>query len=239
MATPELTPPPGYGRLVPLDRHRHRGVAAPAGSAAFAAKLNAIPVFAAEFIPAARDYPLVFLRDSAHGHLVPVIVTGLEPHNRFIDADSRWRDGCYVPAYVRSYPFVSIPVRRGGNGHSEAVVCVDETALAPSDEPYFDREGNGTERWYSHERLLKAADTGRLQTAALCARLEELDLLEPFEAQHIPKDRAPQRLRGMLRVAEARLNALDAAAIQDLMTHGQLARIYAHLMSLDNFLRLA
>lgn len=43
----------------------------------------------------------------------------------------------------------------------------------------------------------------------------------------------------VLRVAEARLNALDAAVIQELMTQGQLARIYAHLMSLDNFLRLA
>lgn len=239
MSSTELTPPPGYGRLVPLDRHRHRGVAAPAGSAAFAAELNAIPAFIAEFIPAAREYPLVFVRDETHKHLVPVIVTGLERKNRFVGDDGRWRAGAYVPAYVRSFPFVSIPVKRGGNGHSEALVCVDESALEPSDEPYFDREGNGTERWHSHERLLKAADTGRLQTSALCARLEALDLLEPFEAQHTPKDGAPQRLRGMLRVAEARLNALDAAAIQELMVQGQLARIYAHLMSLDNFLRLA
>ena len=73
----------------------------------------------------------------------------------------------------------------------------------------------------------------------MCARLEALDLLEPFEAQHTPSGGAPQRLRGMLRVAEARLNALEAATIQELMAQGQLARIYAHLMSLDNFLRLA
>lgn len=238
MASPELTPPPGYGRLVPLDRNRHRGVAA-AESAAFAAELNAIPVFVAEFIPAAREYPLVFLRDGTQGHLVPVIVTGLERKNRYIGEDGRWRSGSYVPAYIRTYPFISLPVKRGGNGHSEALVCVDESALQPSDTPYFDAEGNGTDRWHSHERLLKAADTGRLQTSALCARLEELELLEPFEAQHTPKDGAPQRLRGMLRVAEGRLNALEPATLQDLMTQGQLARIYAHLMSLDNFLRLA
>jgi hypothetical protein len=42
----------------------------------------------------------------------------------------------------------------------------------------------------------------------------------------------------MFRVAENKLGGLDGAVLQDLAQKGILGRIYAHLMSLDNFQRL-
>ena len=43
------------------------------------------------------------------------------------------------------------------------------------------------------------------------------------------------RLRGLFRVDENKLNSLDTKRVKSLMKNGQLSRIYAHLMSMDNF----
>jgi hypothetical protein len=45
-------------------------------------------------------------------------------------------------------------------------------------------------------------------------------------------------LTGMRRVSEKSLENLNAAQLKNLMRKGILARIYMHLMSLENFARL-
>ncbi|MGH8369466.1 MAG: SapC family protein, partial [Gammaproteobacteria bacterium] len=75
----------------------------------------------------------------------------------------------------------------------------------------------------------------RPATEHLCRDIKELGLLEPFEAHAFPKQGKEMRLRGMFRVNETRLNELQTKDIKRLMKHGELSRIYAHLMSLDNF----
>ena len=85
---------------------------------------------------------------------------------------------------------------------------------------------------------MRDLEAARRQTAALLTGLESLSLLEPFEAHAFGRDGQDHHLRGMLRVSEERLNALDARDIGRLMRQGELSRIYAHLMSLDNFKHL-
>jgi hypothetical protein len=46
------------------------------------------------------------------------------------------------------------------------------------------------------------------------------------------------QLTGMHRVAEKNLENLNAAQLKNLMRKGVLARIYMHLLSLENFARL-
>ena len=54
-------------------------------------------------ISAARSYPVVF---SNTAPWLPLAVTGLRQNeNMFVEKDGSWRDGSYVPAYVRRYPF--------------------------------------------------------------------------------------------------------------------------------------
>ncbi len=57
-----------------------------------------------EFAVAARHYPIVFSNSAPH---LPVTVCGLQTgSNAFVGNDNRWTQGCYVPAYVRRYPFI-------------------------------------------------------------------------------------------------------------------------------------
>jgi hypothetical protein len=56
--------------------------------------------------------------------------------------------------------------------------------------------------------------------------------------QATPEQGEPLQLTGMYRVAEAKLSALDAEVLKDMVKKGVLGRIYVHLLSLDNFQRL-
>ena len=64
-------------------------------------------------------------------------------------------------------------------------------------------------------------------------------LLEAFTMQAtLDKGGAPLQITGMHRVAEKNLENLNAAQLKNLLRKGLLARIYVHLMSLDNFRHL-
>ncbi len=71
----------------------------------------------------------------------------------------------------------------------------------------------------------------------MCRKLAELQLLEPFVMKAAPNQGTPL-LTGMFRASEEKLVALDAAALKSMLEAGILGRVYAHLMSLENFQRL-
>ena len=70
--------------------------------------------------------------------------------------------------------------------------------------------------------------------------MRDYGLLEPFSVQAKAKNDKDGGLQitGMHRVIENKLENLNAAQIKNLMRKGYLARIYLHLISLENFARL-
>ena len=69
----------------------------------FAKDTNAVPLTTPEFVLAARHYPIVFVGDE----LVPTAALGFRPdQNLFVSEDGNWERRCYIPAYVRRYPFI-------------------------------------------------------------------------------------------------------------------------------------
>ena len=233
-----LPTPPGYSGLVILDRnlHRNQGIAE-SGRAAFIAKLHSIPVAAVEINHAARHYPVVFVQDSATGRYLPVAVTALAAQDNLFVGPAGWTPFVYVPAYVRRWPFFSLPVtpRDGEPAAGNAVICVDPAGLDAAGPALFDDAGQGTEAWRPFEALVREMETSRGQTDALVATLTEHRLLEPFDAMAYPQAGRSLHLTGMHRVSETRLNALEGRVLKGLAKRGELSRIYAHLISLDNF----
>ena len=227
------TLPPGYRALVPLDKTRHRGLGVrDTGHYSFARTLNYSYLTAAEFMLAARHYPIVFARLDT-GAFVPVAVTAMAAdQNLFVDDEGTWAQGVYVPAYVRRYPFFLAP------GEGERPVAVDETALDADAPPLFDADGEPTPAWQRFEALLQDMEGARAQTERLSRTLKEAGVLEPFEAHAHPRGGTVRRLRGLFRVDERKLNALPAHVLRGMMKRGELSRVYAHLMSLDRFKEL-
>lgn len=234
MTVLQAAPPPGYGPITLLDRKRHAGRSVRKHAARFAARLHGVYLTLAEFIAAARNCPIVFAQAGAEWQ--PVMVVGLaEQQNLCVDEHGDWRSDSYLPAYVRRYPFCTALAARDD---SRVVVCVDEAGLGDEAPYFFDPKGEDTPLWRELDHLIREMDIASRQTALFCQRLVALGLLEPFEAAVRPAVGQERHVGGMWRVGEGKLNALPATVIVELMRSGFLSRIYAHLMSLDNFQRL-
>jgi len=232
-----ITIPPGYKGLVALDKeiHKGKGVVA-AHRAAFAAGLTGVYVVAAEFVQASRHYPVVFAQDQQSGEYLPIAVTGLnQDENLFVGKDGEWEKDVYVPAYVRRWPFFGVRLEGEEGKNGNILICVDESGLEESKSAVFDASGNPSTDFQPTQTLISEMEGARPATEHLCQTLKEFGLLEPFEAHAFPKSGREMRLRGMFRVNEDKLNALQGKDLKRLMKSGELSRIYAHLMSLDNF----
>lgn len=234
----DIPQPPGYGSAVPFDKEKHRRLGIASRRALFARHLSFIYVTTAEFPRASRDYPLTFVRDG-RGIAAPIIVTGLEPEtNLFIDDEGSWSAEHYCPAYVRRYPFFTVTLDNPENPAGEGLICVDESALVRGVDNLIDASGQVTEAWRKFEVLITEMDREQRVTEKFCNTLDELDLFESFDADFHPRGKSPVRVAGLLRVNEKRLLEIDESVQVSLLRDGHLARIYAHLLSLENFNRL-
>ena len=234
-----ITIPPGYKGLVALDKdiHKGKGVVG-AQRAAFASGLTGVYLLAAEFVQASRHYPIVFAQEQQSGAYLALAVTGLnQDQNLFVGRDGEWDKDIYIPAYVRRWPFYGVRLEGEeiSKGKGDILICVDESGLEPSKAAVFDASGNPSPDFQPTQTLISEMEGARPATEHLCQTLKEFDLLEPFEAHAFPKGGQEMRLRGMFRVNEDKLNELQAKDVKRLMKNGELSRIYAHLMSLDNF----
>lgn len=224
-----------YDQVEALNSQTHaQWRIAPQATWAFAAKAHVVPVLAQEFVAAQADYTIAFAKDEA-GSYMPVALLGLKAEqNLFVNAQGQWRPDTYIPAYVRRFPFAPA-------GEGDKMVVVMETSsglVGPMDEgtPLFD-QGQPTETLQRALGLVEAFHREAQVTQTFCRWLNEQSLLTPVTAEVRDRDQAAHRLDGMWVVDEAKLNALPEADVLTLFKSGQLAWVYAHLMSLKNLSR--
>ena len=235
----DINPPYGYQEIVPLAK-THK-VLLPAGRRlpVLFRNLTALPLSFAEFAPAVHDYPIAFISGDAGSSFVAMAILGLEAQqNLFVADDGTWDAGVYLPAYVRRYPFCMTRVTVDGKEKSERIACVEKRAVNAKGEALYDSQGEPLPVWDHLRNLLFEFEADLARTEALCRQLNALQLLETFTAQVAPQGEAPIALTGMYRISEEKLHALPAATLQELARNGMLSRVYAHLLSLDNFQRL-
>jgi hypothetical protein len=127
-------------------------------------------------------------------------------------------------------------VTMGSAPQENRLICVEKSFLSDTGEKMFDAEGKPTQRWTQIEQLLREYEADLERTRELCAILADYELFEPFTMQATPASGAqPINLAGMYRVQEAKLEHLNAAQHKNLFKKGIVGRIYAHLLSLENF----
>ena len=237
----QISPPFGYTEVVPFLKSQKVRLLAPGQVAPFVQKGNAVPISHTEFQPIARHYPIVFTSGDAGKHFAAVAVLGLtQGENLFYDNGS-WASGTYVPAYARRFPFCMARVNVNKVEQKDRLICVEKSSLDDGGESMFDGEGKPSDKWKGVERLLAEYEADLERTREMCDLLTDYGLLEPFSMQATlrkEKGGGKMQLTGMHRVAEKNLENLNTAQIKNLMRKGYLARIYVHLLSLENFGRL-
>lgn len=237
----QIAPPFGYQEVVPLLKTHKLRLPAAGQVPEFLSSANAVPISLTEFQLAAREYAVVFTTGDEGKSFAAVAVLGIAAGENLFLGNGAWAGGVYVPAYARRYPFCMARVTLNAVEQQDRLICVEKRSIDEAGEAMFDAEGKPSAKWADIQRLLTEYEADLERSREMCAVLADYGLLEPFTMQaklNEDKGGAAMQLTGMQRVDEKRLENLNAAQLKNLIRKGFLARIYLHLLSLDNFARL-
>lgn len=221
-----------YNTAVPISRTRHFDCSLePNGNYAFSGGINSVPLTAVEFPQAMMEYPIVFA--GPPGELTPVVILGLRSDsNLFLTEDAAW-DAKYIPAFVRRYPFVF------SRSDDRFLLCVDEEFAGFNREgrgqSFFDKDGEMSPFVTNVLNFLQEYQIQFARTQAFCARIEELDLLEPMQAQVTVEGGESMLLSGFQAVNRDRLKKVAPEKLGELVATDELELLYLHLQSMSNF----
>src|SRR5262245_29045653 len=171
-----------YETVVPISAARHKnGAVDRAANFGFSAKINSVPLMAVEFPQAAAEYAIVF--SGNEDQVMPVVILGVrESENLYLDRDQHWQ-AQYVPAFVRRYPFVFSQ----SEDQQRFVLCIDEAFQGFNwqgrGQRLFDDEQKPTDYVENILKFLQNYQAQFERTRAFCAKIKQLDLLEPMQAQ--------------------------------------------------------
>ena len=216
---------------VSSERHGRKQMV-PLSSWKFAANLHIALLFPVEFLYAARHYPVVFIKQN--DTILPFVLLGLQAgENLFVDDGYKWLVP-YIPAVLRRYPFVMARVQ--GDKEDVYGLCIDESSGLLVDiggAPLFTSDGKKSDYLEKCDRLAIECLQQEVSARAFCSLVVELDLFTPFPVE-IEIAGKPQRVDGLLRIDENKLQALADSEFLKLRRDNSLALIYAHFSSLAN-----
>jgi len=202
------------------------------GDFRFATGVTAIPLTTGEFAAAGRHYPIVFSSDEL---AAPLVVTGLNAgRNLFVSPDGVWREGYYVPAYVRRYPFISVEIEVGGSkmlGIDGASEQISANAAADDADAFFDAQGGPTERARGAMSFCEAYAVEHDRTRAFSQALIEHNLLVAKTAEVTYADAAKAVVTGFRVIDDEAFAALPEKTVLEFHAKGWLASIVLHQAS--------
>jgi len=225
-----------YKNPIFLNSVTHRSVkVAPVTNFKFAKNMNSVILVGQEFLEAAKHYPVVFTR-TQDDQVVAVAILGLRNNeNLFVDADGNWKEGTYVPAFFRRYPFI-LASNVGEDG--SFAVCVDSNYEGFGKEEgmaLFDKDGNQTDEFKRVVEFLRNYQNQNQFTQAMVKSLNDNGLLKDVSANITLPAGEKIGFGRLLMVDEAAMLKLEDEKILNMVRSGFLAWIYAHLYSLSNF----
>lgn len=97
-----------YNNIDIIDSFRHKSLRLRSNVGyRFASSATIVPVVYSEFRRASFDMPIAFVR--RENEVFAQTILGIPScGNAFVSEDGIWRPGCYIPAYIRRYPFILV-----------------------------------------------------------------------------------------------------------------------------------
>lgn len=239
--TTSIPVPQFYRFVTPLISRLHRRLSYEAPvqpDYQFAARANLAALTVDEFPIALTEFPIVF---SKAEDSLPMALLG-DPkvaHNQFVNPDGNWREGGYIPAVIRRYPFL---LARLDDDADEASLCFDGacTWLRAQDEGnLFNAEDEATPTTQAILDFCRRFETAVRRTHAFVEELREFELLVDLRIGGDADGNGAVSLPGFQMVDEERLRQLRAEQLRRLMLSGSQGRIFAHLFSLRHLNHLA
>jgi hypothetical protein len=228
---------PLYKKPEPLNLQAHKNLGLKYGDRPFdfLKDTHFVPVTMGEMGRAGTCYPIIFIGEAK----IPVAVMGLQQgHNVFVDPETgQFEQDCYLPAYIRRYPFVAAT---HPDEKERFTVCVDAGSHLISDkpdQPFFTEDGQATEFLNGAIDFVQRFESDVAATNTLIERLNELGLFEQQQTNWTPRDQRgqpqgdPVMLATYWGISTEKFRALDGETLANLRDSGVLGAIYAHMLS--------
>ncbi|MGB8602730.1 MAG: SapC family protein, partial [Rhizomicrobium sp.] len=199
----------------------------------FANTANSVPVVVGEVPGLMAHSPVVFTAGPE-----PMLVTLLGLHadqNLFVDEAGNWLEGCFIPAYVRRYPFI---LTRVTDDNLLLGADIDAEAFGADGAPLFDN-GQATDVARDVFRFCAEYQQAWDLTRKFCKEVYDAGLLKEQTCTVRGATGAGIRLTGFSVVDEEALDALDNRTANDWRKRHLLKHLYFHLASMDRLNNLA
>lgn len=218
--------------LLTKEDHGHLGMSPPDKPYQFAQGIMSVPLLAAEISSAQKHYPVVFSGQDGAQPLAVLSINELD--NLFVDDQGNWEAYCYIPSYLRRYPFAFA----AGDDDKFALV-IDRASAAISDLPEhaFFEGSELSQHTQSMVDFCGQYEAERRRTDEFMMELKALGLLS-LQAASPQADSKSEPLATYYAVDNAKLGSLSPEQLHELHSKGYLSFIFAHLFSLENWNRL-
>ena len=223
--------------IVPLDANKHKNICIkPKQNYAHASNQHIVPLVAAEYLSAAGNFPIVFVKQQDTGQFKSVALMGFEQGENVFFSQGKINTS-YVPVHFRRQPF---SVAGENSDDENMVLCIDLNSdlIANEGIALFDEDGKPSETTNNVSTLLVDLIAREKATDLLIATLVKYELLQDADLKVNLGEQGERKIAGLYKVNEEALHQLDDEVVLDLYKRKYFSAIYSHLTSLSQFKRL-
>lgn len=226
-----------YKKLEVLNKIQHKNKSvAEVSDFLYSKNLINAPIALSEFFEVCKNYPIFFAKDKDNKWFSTALLGYKEGVNLFVDKKGKWKELHYIPAFVRSYPFILVNQEH----KKEMVVAIDAEYLdeKASSKKLFDENGNNSEFLNSAIGFLNQYYADSLSTNEFIKQLEAWEILEEKVVNIVNSKNEKFTLGGFFIINEEKLKHLSKKKKDDICAKNAYALITAHLISLSNIQKL-
>ncbi|WP_306251140.1 SapC family protein [Parvularcula sp. IMCC14364] len=217
--------------LLTKESHGSLGVKRPDRPFAFCEGVRAVPLTISEIALAQKHYPIIFADEK---NPMPMAVVGLiDDINLFVDDKGEWEQNCYIPGYIRRYPFALASDQN--SDRMAIVVDVEYEGITKKPDAKFFNKDEPSDETKRVMEYCSNYERDRLTTQQFAKTLAEYDLLATQVAQFTPEGSDPQPFAQYIGVEEKRLTDMADEQFIELRKSNILPILYAQLMSMANW----
>ena len=221
--------------LITKDNHKEFGVKNVTGFA-HAKTLSTSMLTMDEFYQACKNYPVVFAKNDEEGWFA-VALLSLGKENKFVNEKGEWKEDCYIPAYIRRYPFIYI------KNDEELLLGFDADQKVAKEEAgdryFFDDKEETTEFVGNVLNFMNQVQNASKATKEFIETLSEMDLLEESNITGKDTEGKDISINGFWIMKEEKLEKLTKKNKTKLCEKNYMQPLTAHLISLSNIQTLA
>ena len=133
-----------YKNLEALSKiqHKDKGVSE-VTNFLYSKELMNAPIAISEFFEACKNYPIFFAKDKEQKWFATILLGYKQGENLFVDEKGAWKELHYIPAFIRSYPFVLV----NQENKKDMVFAVEGDYLdeKESSKKLFEKDGENSE----------------------------------------------------------------------------------------------